>query len=148
MGFELDYDAMIDLDAEALAEGGIREAYEALLPALQVHVKTPDPITETLDADAPRYSVHHRGVEYVIYGPEVEDDDGRSWANAAYALFRIVNLQLEGTPYRLYAINGGNDLGGMFLKPEHCKAACESLESKSDWPYIPTQEPPWYGAHH
>jgi hypothetical protein len=63
-----------------------------------------------LDDKAPSYSVHHRDHEYIIYGPEKEDE---SWGNATYALFSIMNTPLAGSPYRFYAI----DLGGM-LKPQ------------------------------
>lgn len=142
MDFELE---MIMLDSEGLAEGGIQAAYKKLLPELRKYVKEPDEITEVLDIEAPSYSVRHRDHEYVIYGPEVDDDGGRSWGNATYAFFSIVNTQLAGSPYRFYAINGGNDLGGIFLTPEECEAAKKTLEHKYDWPYLPTAEYPAYG---
>jgi hypothetical protein len=50
--------------------------------------------------------------------------------------------------YRLYAINGGSDLGGMFLTQSECEAARKSLSREEDWPYLPTLEPPWYGQYH
>ena len=78
-----------------------------------------------------------------IYAPENED---ASWPNATYALFSIVNAQLTGSPYRFYAINGGNDLGGMFLTSEQYEGAKRSLERKSDWPYLPSDQPPLYGT--
>ena len=37
MGKELNYDNWISLDAETLAEAGIKSAYDELLPALKVH---------------------------------------------------------------------------------------------------------------
>jgi hypothetical protein len=57
--------------------------------------------------------------------------DGRLFAeaNATYALFSIVNTQLAGSPCRFYAINGGNELGGMFLTPEQCEAAKKTASS-------------------
>jgi hypothetical protein len=146
MGFELDYSKMIILDAEDLAEGGIQAAYKELLPTLLEYVKEVDEINEALEDEAPSYSVRHRDHEYFIYGPALEDDrDGRSWGNATYALFSIVNTQLAGSPCRFYAINSGNDLGGMFLTPEQCEAAKKTLERKSDWPYFPSAEHPAYG---
>jgi hypothetical protein len=78
-------------------------------------------------------------------GAKNEDE---SWGKATYALFSIVNAQLAGSPYRFYAINGGNDLGGMFLTLEEYEAAKRSLKRKSDWPYLPTDEPPDYGQPH
>jgi hypothetical protein len=113
-----------------------------LLPELMKYVKEADEITEVLDDKAPSYSVHHRDHEYVIYAPENEDE---SWDNATYALFSIVNTQLAGGPYRFYAINGGNDLGGMFLTSEQYESAKRSIERKSDWPYLPSDQPPAYG---
>lgn len=143
MNFELGYSAMIMLDAEDLAEGGILQAYNQLLPGLRHYVAQPDAITEMLDDELPSYSVRHRDHVYSIYQPDI--DEGESWGNATYALFSIVNAQLEGSSIRLYAINGGNDLLGAFLTPAQCQAARESLERKSDWPYLPTSEPPDFG---
>src|SRR5262245_23874355 len=128
MNFELDYSEMIFLDAEDLAEGGILSAYARLMPKLREYVMQPDEITEMMDDDAPGYSVRHRDVEYLIYGPDLEDEIGQSWGNATFAFFSIVNAQLGASAYRFYAINGGNDLGGIFLKPEQCEAAKKSLE--------------------
>jgi hypothetical protein len=60
----------------------------------------------------------------VIYSPALgENDVGRVWARAAHALFKIVNDQLAKSQYRFYAINGGNDLGGMFLTQAECEVA-------------------------
>lgn len=87
-----------------------------------------------MDNEAPSYSVHHRDHEYVIYGPENEEDE--SWDNATYAFFSIVNTQLATGPYRFYAINGGNDLGGVFLTSEQYESAKRSIERKSDRPYL------------
>ena len=104
MKFALDYDKLIFLDAEELAEGGIREAYTSILP--------------------------------------------QSLGRAAHALFKIINDQLTNSEYRLFAINGGNDLGGMFLTQSELEDARRSLPRPEDWPYLPTPEHPWYGQPH
>lgn len=145
MTYELDYDAMIFLDAEDLAENGIKDAYESLLPQLTRYVEEPAVLVEMFDANAPSYSVAIGDDEYPIYSPSLQDGEGRSWGRAAFALFSIVNSQLQDSQYRLYAINGGNDLGGVFLTESEAGAARNSLEMKTDWPYIPTDEHPWYG---
>jgi hypothetical protein len=99
-------------------------------------------IEEIIDNDAGSYSVKFRNREYAIY--RTWDDYG-SWYNATYAFFAIVNDQLADSKYRFFAINGGNDLGGIFLTPSEAKTAQEGLADKRDWPYMPTNEPPWYG---
>ena len=86
------------------------------------------------------------GVEYVIYSPDLSHDG--SWERATHAFFKIVDDQLSGSDYRLCAINGGNDLGGMFLTTSECEAAPRSLARSEDWPYLPTLEDPWYGQFH
>lgn len=149
MSFELDYDQWIHLDAEYLAEAGIAEAYQSLLPELRKYVHEPAQLEELLDNDTPRYSVKCGELEFVICGPELAEGLGdHSWGRATYAFFTIVNDQLASSPYRFYAINGGNDLGGMFLTPEQAEAAQTGLPRKQDWPYLPTDEGGWYGQYH
>jgi hypothetical protein len=148
MTYELDYDQMILLDAEALAEGGIGDAYQLVLPKLRQYVSQPADIEDLLDENVPRYAVRYRDREYSIYSPDLEDRDGQSWGRATHALFSIVNDQLTNSPHRFYAINGGNDLGGIFLTPAESEAARMSLSGKTDWPYMPTLDPPWFGQHH
>src|SRR5204863_2266350 len=101
-----------------------------------------------IDNDSPRYSVRCGDNEYAIYGPELDEADGNSWGRATFAFFRIVNERLARSEYRFYAINGGNDLGGMFLTPAQSLVSRESLPRPQDWPYVPTNESPWYGQHH
>jgi len=148
MKFTLDYNNMFFLDAEALAEAGINEAYKSVVPVLGQYVPEPAQIQEVVDNDAPSYVVKCGDLEYVIYSPALPNEEGQSWGRAAYALFKIVNDQLTKSPYRLYAINGGNDLGGMFLTQSECEAARKSLPRKMDWPYLPTLDHPWYGQYH
>jgi len=145
MPYKLDYDRSINLDAEDLAETGIAEAYEKLLPELRKYVPEPAKVEESTDNDAPRYSVKCRGREFMIYGP---DDEEESWGRAAFAFFTLVNDQLAHSEVRLYAINGGNDLEGMFLTPAQALAAREALPNRNDWPYLPDNVPPYYGQHH
>jgi hypothetical protein len=71
-----------------------------------------------------------------------------SWGRATYAFFTIINGQLTDSEYRLYAINSGNDLGGMFLKPIEAQRSTNTLARRNDWPYMPTNEHPWYGQQH
>jgi hypothetical protein len=148
MGFTLNYDDAIPLDAEALAEGGVAEAYESLLPELRKFVKDPTKIEEMLDNDTPSYSVRWGDKEYELYSPDLDEKKGNSWGRATVALFSIVNEQLANSSHRLYAINGGNDLFGMFLTPTEAMAAQKSLPNKKDWPYLPKDDAQWYGQYH
>ena len=141
----LDYDNLLLLDAEDLSECGIREAYERLLPSLCEYVREPTLLEEIINSDLPLYAVKSRGKEYRIYAPDLDED---SWGRATFALFSIVNDQLMGSPYRLYAINSGNDLSGMYLTEEQVLDAQKTLLNRTDWPYLPTDLPPWYGQHH
>lgn len=148
MDFELNYDELIQLDAEDLAEAGVGKAYEMLLPKLRQYVTHPAKIEEDINNDLPRYSVACGTKKFAIYAPDLEGDEGQSWGRATYALFTIINDQSAKSDYRLYAINGGNDLCGIFLTPEQAQAARKSLPNRSDWPYLPTNEYPWYGQQH
>ena len=148
MAFTLNYDDAIHLDAEALAEGGVAEGYESLLPRLRIFVEHPAMIEEVLDNDAPSYSVRCLGSEFKIYSPELDEKQGNSWGRATAALFSIVNKQLENSGHRLFAINGGNDLFGIFLMPTEATEAQKSLPNKRDWPYLPEDDGQWYGQYH
>jgi hypothetical protein len=145
--FELNYDQMVTLDAEELAETGIKEAYEKLKPILKKYVQNPVEVAETIDPNLPGYSVYCLGVKYEIYSPASSDSEAESWGKATYAFFSIVNAQLKESDIKFYAINGGNDLGGMFLTQQQVTHAKVSLK-KTDWPYLPTTESPWYGQYH
>jgi hypothetical protein len=148
MKFKLNYDELIILDAEDLAETGIKEAYEAIKHRLGQYVAEPAEIEELADPDVPSYTIKCRGVEYPIYSPDLDDEQGGSWARATFAFFKIVNDQLTRLDHRLYAINGGNELSGMFLTKSECEAARRALPHKTDWPYLPTLDDPWYGQPH
>lgn len=148
MPFELDYDKLIHLDAEGLAETGIKAAYEGLWPELRALGVEPLGVEEVIDPDLPRYAVVGGGAEQVVYEPGLGDDLEQSWGRASYILFSLVNSQLSESPVRFYAINGGNDLGGMFLTTADVERARAALPRKADWPYLPTLDPPWYGQEH
>lgn len=131
----LDYDKLIHLDAENLAEQGIAEAYQRLIPELTKYIDHPEELTEVVDRDLPSYKILFCGTEYFIYSPEIPENE--SWIRASYFFFLIVNKQLLGTGVQLYAIDYGNDLGGMLLTPEEVAEAQSVLPRNSDWPYIP-----------
>lgn len=141
----LDYDQAIHLDAEDLAEGGVVRAYEQLGPQLRRYVARPMAATERHEPNPLRYIVNAGGVEYVI--SDAATGESESWGRATHALFDIVNRQLAGSEVGFHAINGGNDLHGMFLTERQAKDARRRLR-RTDWPYLPQSQPPWFGRPH
>ena len=144
----LDYTRMIHLDAENLAEQGIADAYQKLLPYLREFIKNPAELSEFIEPDIPIYKIQCNGQEYLIYSAEEAGTEEASWGRATYFFFLTINKQLADTNIQFYAINGGNDLGGFFLSPEQIMSAKNTIPHKKDWPYIPELYAPWYGQPH
>jgi hypothetical protein len=144
----LDYEKMILLDAEDLAEQGISTAYSKLLPELTKYAEQPATLQELLDPDVPSYRILCSGEEYLIYSGDEPGTEEESWGRATYFFFLIVNKQLSQASVRFYAVNGGNDLDGIFLSPEQAQSIQAALPSKSDWPYLPELSAPWFGQFH
>jgi hypothetical protein len=142
----IDYDAALMLDAEELAEQGVAAAYVELSTRLSELGIEPASVSESVDAEAGAYAVQCGGTSYSISGRSIPAS--HCWGLATYALFDIVNRQLAGHRLALYAINGGNDLFGIFMTPAQAERARGALPRKSDWPYMPTHEPDWFGMYH
>lgn len=144
---QIDYDLAIMLDAEDLAENGIGNAYrDEVGPRLSALHIDAIPIEEKSDSSAGTYSVTFEGTVYPIYGPGAANND--AWGLATFTLFDIVNRQLAHHDVKFFALNGGNDLFGIFLRSDQADLARRSLPSQRDWPYLPTTEPEWFGAYH
>ncbi len=148
MTFTLNCNDAIYLDAEELAEGDIANRYESMLPRLRQFIQYPARIEEFRNDEVPSYSVRCGGSDFAICGPALDQGNSKSWGRATVALFCIVNEQLKNASHRFYAINGGNELLGLFLTPAEAVAAQKSLPNKCDWPYIPQDEEPWFGQFH
>lgn len=147
----IDYSRALHLDAEDLAEEGVLDAYDEIVPLLAEMGISARPVTSDLDISDGRYSVSFDGDLYEIDPggpPDDWDRQGDAWGRATYALFDIVNRQLAGTGIRLYAIDGGNELSGIFLTAAQAERARRALPRKTDWPYFPTSEPTWFGMFH
>lgn len=146
----LNWDAMIHLDAEDLAEEGIAEHYvQDVLPTLRQYVAQPLEVSEQLDNDAAIYNVSAGGQQYAISSPQISEAD--SWGRATWAFFDIVNRQFSASDYRFYAFYNGNDLCGMFLTRQayqHYVDGLSRMSRKTEIPYIPTAQAPWYGQPH
>lgn len=140
----LNYDEIVHLDAEELAEQGILSAYKKLLPRLLQFISaTPIEISEEVDYEMASYIVHANGKRYVIV-----EDGGQTqdcWERATVAFFEIVNANLDGSSWKFYALYGGNDLSGMFLSEEQYIVARRVIQNRSDWPWLPVHQPPHYG---
>lgn len=142
----LDYEQLVTLDAERLAEQGVLASYNELLPRLREYSASPLKVTEVLSNEGFGYTVEGGGRQFVIW--EVlengkQNDDG--WERATVAFFQIVNASLEASTHQFYAINGGNDLFGMFLTEQEFTAARQTIERRSDWPWLPDDRLPHYG---
>ena len=143
---ELDYRHLVHLDAEKLAKEGIGRAYEQLLPRLRAFVSRPLEVAD-LFADQTLGSYASRSGDSRQITSAAEDE-AESWGRATYALFQCVNAQLADAPVRLYAVKGGNDLGGLFLTPAHAESARKAIRKREEWPYLPEPQGPWYGRFH
>ena len=89
MAFTLNYDNMLFLDAEDLAEAGIKKAYDSLARDLGRYISPPEEVREVVDNDAPSYVVRCGDQQDLIHSLEVRNDEGQSWGRAAYAFSRL-----------------------------------------------------------
>jgi hypothetical protein len=113
------------------------------MPKLLTYAKALSEVTEDIDSDAATYAVCSAQKRFEIWGDGASNEDG--WERATVAFFEIVNANLVGASHKFYALYGGNDLSGMFLTPEEFTAARRLIKRRSDWPWIPVNEPPHYG---
>jgi hypothetical protein len=139
----LDYEQVVHLDAEDLAELGIQLAYVKLLPQLRQYTASTVDVAEEIDSSVGSYAVLARGERHEIWAPSLDPNEG--WARATVAFFAIANAGLSESPFKFYALYGGNDLSGLFLTEEECLLARQAIKQRSYWPYLPVSLPPHYG---
>jgi hypothetical protein len=139
----LDYDQMISLDAEDLAQGGIPAAYDRLLPMIKAFNSDPIAKVECLHEPDGSQCVVAGDRKYTVWSANAERFEG--WVRGPIALFDIVNRNLAHTEVKFYAFYGGNDLSGMFLTEQQVTLARAALKKRADWPYLLVDEPPHYG---
>ncbi len=139
----LDYDKMVHLDAEELAEGGLAAAYDELLPEILQFAADPIAAIEEFEESDGSFRARAGEQVYTIWSGNGERGEG--WTRASIALFDVVNRSLENSNVRFYAFYGGNDLSGMFLTEDQVAKARAALPKRSDWPYLVVDEPPNYG---
>jgi hypothetical protein len=139
----LDYDQLVHLDAEDLAEQGILTAYTTLHPLLQNYSSNVLDVSEEIDCGAGAYSVVSEGERHIIWEPGLGNKDG--WERATVVFFALVNANLKSSEYKFYALYGGNDLSGMFLTEQQFQAAREAIKNRGQWPWVPVNDPPDYG---
>ena len=142
-------------DAEDLAEGGVGELLNQVQAFLNAHGVSQLEVED--DAEGPDYIVHVNGVAHVIYN-ETEfnretnsDQPGLIWGLSMARGYTIINNLLEkaGSPERIYAVNGGNDLYAIFLTPEmHRIILAHPDVDPSSAPYQPAENYPWFGQPH
>ncbi|WP_160403515.1 hypothetical protein [Gilliamella sp. Pas-s95] len=149
----INWDNTISLDAEDLAEQGIKKIYDQyVVPHLKNYVVKPAEIEELIAIDNAEYRVKVNNKIYFIYNSDDQKPEYLSWGYATFALFDIVNQQLKDSDYKFYAINNGNELSGIFMSKDQYQQYCHELkvnkDKPSDFPYIPTLEPDWFGQYH
>jgi hypothetical protein len=111
--YELDYDKFIILDAEELAEGSIERSYKEISEIIHIEygIKLKEITPEICES---YYSVNLGGKSIIVYNEnQFKNDD--IWKLATEVFFSIINSQLNNLEVKLYAINGGNELGGYVI---------------------------------
>jgi hypothetical protein len=72
----LDYEKLVALDAEDLAEQGILSAYRKLLPTLRQYADSPIEVAEDFDNGEASYSVRAAGQRFQIWDAGAKNSDG------------------------------------------------------------------------
>jgi hypothetical protein len=92
------------------------------------------------------------GRDYRVYDASdvsrEETEPGRLWAVATVSTFSLVNefMAAADSAERLYAVNGGNDLFGMFLtRSQLAEILAYAGSNARGAPYEAQDIPPWYG---
>ena len=143
----LNWDELIHLDVEELAEGGMTEAYDNLSSILERYVTQALTLTAIEFEDSDDYVVELNGKRWIIYDDNTQSS-GDAWVNAAVAFFEIVNSQLTNSDWTFYAFYGSHDFSGMFLTQQEFDRARVKIPKKSDWPYMPTHDDEFNGRPH
>jgi hypothetical protein len=144
----IDHEKVELLDAEDLAELGIKRAYDGIVQKYPNYFPKPVPVEEKIEEDLGRYALSFGGENIRVSGGGTEEWEKYSWGRASFVFFRIINHQLRESGVTFYALYGGNDLGGVFLTDAQFQAARAELKDKRQWPYLPTEEAPWFGEPH
>ena len=136
-------------DAERLAEGGVAEFIESLQPFLGRLGVKPSVADNWGDHD---YTITLDGKEYLIWSVKELKEHGNVWGLATVRTFEIINnlLAEQDTTERLFALQGGNDLGAIFLTDQMKQLLWQSSDfRRGDLPYIPVSgDDSWYGQPH
>jgi hypothetical protein len=135
-------------DAEDLAEGGVAGFLESISPVLSALG-----VSAAVDEDGfsdNEYWLRIWGRRWVIYSADElasHPEGSNIWALATVRTFAMVNERLAeaGVRDRLYAVNGGNDLWGIFLTPEQLQAIHDYAGPVRGRPYSPVDERPGPG---
>jgi hypothetical protein len=122
-------------DYEFLAEGGVQNYLERLLPFLHIQGVVIDTITQTIDSEGLNYNVSIDGQTHVIY-LESEFDKADSWGLTIIRTSILVNnfLRTAGSKETFYLFTGGNNSrlapfegeAGAFLTPDLFTAISEA----------------------
>jgi hypothetical protein len=96
------------------------------------------------EIDDSHYVVRAAGREYLIYEAGAAEDMALMWGLSWSRAFGLLNDLLEqaGSGERAYA---GSDAGVWFLTPELFEALAAELGDDRERPYVPNEQPPWFG---
>ncbi len=134
-------------DAEDLAEYGIKSFLDEVESYLRKHGVTKLDVTEDGYDDGNYYNVTVNGELFKIWDAANGEE---SWGKASFATFNIINTLLKqaGSSERVYAYNGGNDLGFIFLTDFQHRLLMQFPEAKTnphEMPYVMVDNGSGYG---
>lgn len=135
-------EGLMHLDAEDLAEAGMLTAFNYHEEALKKYLTNTEKITERFNDGNSIYHVTADGQEYKIYDEEMRTAE--MWWRAAWVFSQIINKRLvkEESPYTFYLLYAGNDLSGVFLKPEEYALFLDKTKP-NEQPYLAELDKPW-----
>lgn len=145
-----DYSKLIALDANALCEFGIEEAFANLKAVMEQRAEEQgaksfeyhslgSTIVWRGDSGNPdAYLVSANYESFLLFSPDKPLSNDACAERAAGVFFHIVNAPLWKNDAKFHAFYSGPDLLGGYLTPdevEHIKSA--NPNNKTEWPYLP-----------
>lgn len=122
-----------DLDAEELAELGIKKLYLEFCAEFPDLLPNPEEIIEITNEES--YYISYKKSRYMVFDPVINGKSWNSWEAAASIFFLIINDQLP-SDLKLYALRGGEELEGVILNRKEYDTVCRNDNLKFIRPYL------------